>query len=71
MTILVVAGTRFSSPHWPIRKKNGTSIRSKKKTKTARSCAQSAPSTAVSASARWNQYSFGRWRSRKRSARHE
>ena len=35
-------------PQMPVRKKNGTSIRSKKTTNSARSCASSAPSTAVS-----------------------
>ena len=51
MTSLIVARTRSPEPHWPVRKKNGTSMRSKKTTKSARSCAVSAPSTAVSASA--------------------
>jgi hypothetical protein len=60
MTSLVVARTRSPVPHCPVRKKNGTSIRSKKTTNSARSCAISAPSTAVSPSARWKKNSLGR-----------
>ena len=56
------------SPQPPPRKRNGTSMRSKKTTKSARSWAISAPSTPVSA--RPSQKKNRRGRSHSRSAAH-
>ena len=53
MTSFIVACTRRAPPQMPVRKKNGTSMRSKKTTNSARSCAISAPMTDVCASAMW------------------
>ena len=65
MTSLVTAATRVAGgPQIPVRKKNGISIRSKKTTKSARSWASSAPSTAVCPRPMWKKKSFGRSHSR-------
>ncbi len=60
MNSLMIAGTRPGPPHVPVRNRNGTSIRSKKITNSARSWAISAPSTPLSARPNQKKNSPGR-----------
>ena len=60
MNSLVIAATRvLSGPQIPARNRNGKSIRSKNRTNSARSWAISAPSTALSATAKNRKNCFG------------
>src|SRR4029078_11907840 len=60
MKSLMTAATRPSPPHVPVRNRNGTSIRSKKITNSARSWGISAPSTPLSARQNQTTKSAGR-----------